>query len=90
MAKVKKIHGISEQARDKKLSNKFIYDFICLLYAYDEIVTSTPTKQHSYAVLNDLFSNRMMRHAEWFQTNNLITSSYKFTKKILDSVGSKW
>lgn len=90
VSKVKKINGISEHTRDKKLRNKFIYDFICLLYAYDEIVTSTATKQHSYALLNDLFSNRMTRHAEWFQSNNLITSSYEFTKKILDTVGSKW
>lgn len=90
VAKVKKIKGISEKSRDKKLSNKFIYDFICLLYAYDEVVTSIPTKQHSYRKLDELFSNRMTRHADWFQSNNLITSSYEFAKKILDALGSKW
>lgn len=90
VARIKKIDGIGENTRDKKLSNKFIYDFICLLYAYDDIVTSIPAKQNSYNALNDLFSDRMTRHAEWFQSNNLITSSYQFTKKILDSVGAKW
>lgn len=88
--RVQQIPGISEPARDKKLRNKFIYDFICLLYAYDEIVTSVPTKQRTYSDLNELFSVRMKRHSDWFKSNNLITSSYEFTKKILDFVGSKW
>lgn len=90
VARVKKISDISKNSRDKKLSNKFIYDFICLLYAYDEIVTSTPTKQHSYKDLDELFSSRMTRHADWFKSNNLITSSYEFAKKILDTLSSKW
>lgn len=90
VARVKTIEGLTENSRDKKLRNKFIYDFICLLYAYDEIVTSVPTKQHSYTKLDELFSKRMTRHADWFTSNNLITSSYEFAKKILDTLGSKW
>ncbi len=46
--RVKKIESISEASRDKKLSNKCIYDFVCLLYAYDEIVTSPAAKQKRY------------------------------------------
>ncbi len=81
---IKKINGISEQARDKKLSNKVVYDFICLLYAYDEIVSSTMTKQSRYKELREFFTGRMLLHKDWFAGNNLITSTYTFCKKVLD------
>lgn len=83
--RVKKIKTIGQNSRDKKMSNKCLYDFICLLFAYDEIVTSLPTKQKRYRELNDFFETRVTRHKDWFAGNNLITSSYDFTKKALDN-----
>ena len=88
--RVKKITELSEGSRDKKLSNKFVYDFVCLLFAYDEIVTSVPTKKVKYLKLQDLFDKRMTRNKDWFKSNNLITSSYEFIKKVLDTVGTTW
>lgn len=88
--RVKNVKTISEVTRDKKLKNKCLYDFVCLLYAYDEIVSSIPMKKKLYLDLQELFDNRMLRHKDWFVKNNLITSSYQFSKKILDSVGSSW
>lgn len=85
VSRVKKISDISKNARDKKLSNKFIYDFTCLLFAYDEIVTSSETKRIRMLELQDLFNKRMLQNKNWFNNNNLITSSYVFMKKILDS-----
>jgi abortive infection bacteriophage resistance protein len=87
--RVKSISSISESARDKKLSNKCIYDFVCLLYAYDEIVMSNDAKKKRYAELEGLFEGRFLKHKEWFTNNNIITSSYSFVKKIIDSIGGK-
>ena len=84
--RVKKIGTISKNSIDKKLSNKCIYDFVCLLYAYDEIVTSQGTKNIRYKELFNLFNSRMIRNKDWFLNNNTITSSYQFVKKILDTV----
>lgn len=88
--RTKCIEGLSDNSINKKLSNKCIYDFICLLYAYGEIISSSPTKKKRYIELNNLFSNRIVQHADWFKSNNTITSSYDFVKKILDKVGSTW
>lgn len=84
--RVKKVPGISEQSRDKKLSNKFIYDFVCLLYAYDEIVTSADTRQKRFEELEQFFEGRMIQNKDWFQNNNTITSSYQFIKKFLTTL----
>lgn len=83
--RVKAISGISENVRDKKLSNKFLYDFVCLLFAYDEIVPSAITKQKRYAELKDFFEGRMVHNKDWFSKNNVITSAYDFAKKVLDN-----
>lgn len=87
--RVKNVSEISEQSRDKKLSNKCIYDFICLLYAYDEIVTSEESKTKRYKELSDLFKKRMTKNKDYFRSNNTITSSYIFVKKVLESIIAK-
>ena len=84
--RVKTVTSISENSRDKKLSNKCIYDFVCLLYAYDEIVSSPVAKQKRYDELEEFFEGRMVQNKDWFMNNNIITSSYSFVKKILDSI----
>ena len=81
--------SISENSRDKKLSNKCIYDFVCLLYAYDEIVSSPVAKQKRYDELEEFFEGRMVQNKDWFMNNNIITSSYSFVKKILDSIAGR-
>lgn len=85
ITRVKKIPGISENTRDKKLSNKILYDFTCLLFAYDEIVSSEETKRKRKREISDFFSVRMVKNKEWFLKNNIITSSYQFSKKIVDN-----
>ena len=87
--KVKLVTTISESSRDKKLSNKCIYDFVCLLYAYDDIVTSQETKNKRYQELEQFFEKHMLQNKDWFSNNNTITSSYTFVKKILDSIVNK-
>jgi abortive infection bacteriophage resistance protein len=87
--RVKTVASISENSRDKKLSNKCIYDFVCLLYAYDEIVSSPVAKQKRYDELEEFFEGRMIQNKDWFRNNNIITSSYSFVKKVLDSIAGR-
>lgn len=90
ITRTKRIDGISKNSCNKKLKNKFIYDFVCLLFAYDEIVSSSPSKKKTKKDLYDLFGIRMMRHSDWFASNNLIVSSYNFIKKVLDKISEEW
>lgn len=83
--RVKKISSIGQNSRDKKLSNKILYDFVCLLFAYDEIVSSNTAKQSRYRELKSFFTGRMVKNQEWFAQNPTITSAYRFAKKVLDN-----
>ena len=82
--RVRKIKTIGDNSRNKKLTNKCIYDFVCLLYAYDEIVSSKDAKQLRFNSLKGLFEGRLIENAEWFINNEYIKSAYDFSKKILD------
>ena len=83
--RVKKVKSIGSVSRDKKLKNKFVYDFVCLLYAYDEFVKSEPLKKRRFQELHEFFEGRVVRHKDWFQGNSLLNSTYKFLKKVLDN-----
>jgi glycyl-tRNA synthetase len=39
--------------------------------------------------LEEFFEGRMVQNKDWFMNNNIITSSYSFVKKILDSIARK-
>ena len=66
----------------RKLQNRFIYDFLCLLFAYDARMNSSK-KMKCFTELQELFNGRMRLHKDWFVGNDVITSSYKFIVKIL-------
>ena len=82
--RVKTISTIGKSSRDKKLSNKILYDFVCLLFAYNEVVSSETTKAKCYEELKRFFNGRMIQNKDWFVKNPTITSSYEFAKKVLD------
>lgn len=83
--RVKNISSIGQRARDKKLRNKILYDFVCLLFAYDEIVSSNMTKSLRFRELKTFFEGRMVANKDWFAKNTTITSAYDFAKKVLDN-----
>lgn len=83
--RVKKISSIGQKSRKKKLQNKFIYDFVCLLYAYNEFIKSDVVKKRRFEELKEFFQGRMLRHKDWFNGNSLIHSTYDFLKKVLDN-----
>lgn len=85
VARVREIRTIGENARNKKLRNKTLYDFVCLMFAYEEIVTVKATKEKRFRELKKLFEERMVKHGDWFVKNPTISSAYEFAKKVLDN-----
>lgn len=72
------IDGISKNTRTKKMKNKTIECFINLIYGYSEIVKNRSLKKKRIEELVILFRTKIARHKEYFISNDLICTSYKF------------
>ena len=83
---IKNIPNISSAARAKNLNYRVIYNFIILLYVYNEIVPDGIAKRRRHDELKKLFNDRMTKHYDYFQSNNKITGVYNFAKKVVDSL----
>lgn len=81
--KLGKLPGISKKRKNKQLRNKFVYDFVCLIYAYNIIVPECPSKEHRRKELRKLFFVRMREHSDWFVKNAAISNAYMFLRKML-------
>lgn len=71
------------KSRKTKLANPVIHDFVALLYLFDKVCTSPSTKAYTYNSLYHLFSDRFLRHADYFTSNASIVSSFEFVRKIV-------
>ncbi len=80
---VSKIPGISRDVRKKYLSVRPIFEFVTLLMVYDKVVSST-IKTYRYNELKKLVDERLTKHAEYYENQQLLKSSYDFIKKIVD------
>lgn len=80
------IPKIKETSREKKMSNPVIHDFVGLLYVYDKVVTSPKTREHFSSELHQLFDERMLSKKEYFQKNEVITSSYSFVVRAINQL----
>lgn len=69
---------------NKKMKNKAIHDFVVSLYVFNSVVTSPDVKTVFMEDLASFFDLRMVRNAECFTDNTLITSSYRFAKDVID------
>lgn len=85
-----KIKGISANTREKWMSNPVIHDFIILVFVYVKLIKSSGIKQKGIQNLLWLFNERMPKHKEYFEKNNTITESYKFTSKIVNYFCNKY
>ena len=74
--------NISRKSIDNKLVHPAIHDFATMLFMYSRIVPAT-IRVNAYVELNELFSNRMLRHKDYYKGNSTIESSYEFVKKIV-------
>lgn len=78
------IEGISREARSSKMVNPVIHDFVVALYVFNNIKASRLIKKRNMMELKDIIDNRLTDNKNYFETNQLVVSHYKFIKTIVD------
>ena len=81
---VSNIDGIGASMRKNKLSNKFLYDFVSLLYVYNEFINVDVVKEKRFRQIQDFINGRAVKNKEYFDKNECIKTAYKFVKKVID------
>lgn len=83
---VSDIDGIGASMRNSKLSNRFLYDFVALIYVYNEFIFSDVVKGRRFKQLQEFFSERVIKNKVYFEKNECIKTAYMFVKKIIDYI----
>ena len=74
---------LGKKIRTKKMSNSRIKQITCVLYMFNQIVTSDGIKKNIKKEINDLFFNRIIKHKEYYNNNELLKSVYLYFSKII-------
>lgn len=82
---VEQIDEIKKDSRSKRLKNRFVYSFVCLIYMFEYYV-SFDIKNNSFKELKKFINGRMQRDIKYFKDNSLISSTFDFLKKIVDNL----
>lgn len=80
---IKGNYCITSKRLKKKMENPIINDFIVMLVAYKRIVSSNSLKKHRLKSLVEFFDTRVIQDKTYFEKNEPIKTTYKFTKKVL-------
>jgi len=84
-----KVPNISKTTRKKKIANPIIHDFIATLFLFNEVCSSSILKEKQFCILQDLINVRFVKHSDYFIRDNIFTSNYEFTKKVVDYLCEK-
>ncbi len=76
--------------RTNKLSNKFLYDFVSLLYVYNEFINVNVVKEKRFKQMKEFIDGRMVKNEEYFDKNECIKTAYTFVKKVVDYLNEPW
>ncbi|MDD4569461.1 MAG: Abi family protein [Tepidanaerobacteraceae bacterium] len=79
-----KIDGISREARNSKMKNPVVHDFVVTLFVFNNVTTSEKIKKKTMEELKGLIDGRFIANKEFFRKNQLIISYYDFVKKVID------
>ena len=77
--------NISKQSRINNLNYKFTYNFITLLYVYDNLMGEI-SRQKRYQQIKEFLDGRVIRNQDYFKSNTKIVGVYKFHKKVVDNL----
>lgn len=80
---VAKIPTIKKSERQTVLTVRTVYELTALVYFYS-LVVFEPVKQHRLFELSDFVNNRMVKNEKYFEKQDILKSSYRFFKKIVD------
>ena len=82
------LDNISAGERRSKLTSRPMFEIVCLLYAYNKMV-SPSVKKRRIKQLTEFVNGRMQRHIDYFEGpegNKLIATSFEFLKKVVDKL----
>lgn len=82
--RVAKISTVAKEERKNKLSCRPLYEIVCLLMEYECWVSETLRKKRMEA-LKKFAHGRMVSHAGFFASNQVINTSIAFLQKIIDN-----
>lgn len=82
---VSKMKNIGKEERTKKLSCRPLFEIVCLLKVYNEFVSNN-IKKYSMEELRSFINNRMFKHIDYYNKNQVIYTSFIFLKKVLDNL----
>ena len=57
--------------RKNKLSNKFLYDFVTLLYVYNEFINADVVKEKRFKQIQVFIDGRAIKNKEYFDKNEV-------------------
>lgn len=80
---VSQISTISKSARNTKLSKRPTLELTALLYVYNVVVEDT-VKKHRLHELDNLLNGRVIKNSNYYENQQVISSTYKFFRKIVD------
>ncbi|MGF6375813.1 hypothetical protein M2140_000883 [Clostridiales Family XIII bacterium PM5-7] len=82
---VSSIPTISKDHRKNCMKMQAVHDFVTLLFVLDNAVESEGVKRKIIEELRELINVRMLKHKDYFKTNNELKTVHEFIKKIVDS-----
>lgn len=82
---VSNIKSIGKKQRQKKLSCLPVLEFVSVIYSLSTIASRNTNAKHKRN-LKKLFETQMVRHKDYFLTNDIITSSYDFALKVFQTM----
>ena len=72
--------------RKSKLSNEFLYDFVSLLYVYNEFINVDVVKEKRFKQIQEFIDGCAVKNKEYFDKNECIKTAYTFVKKVIDYI----
>lgn len=82
---VASIESVGKEERKKKLSCRPLFEIVCLLYAYSYLVSEN-VRESRVSELKIFVHGRMIKNANYFNSNQLLSTSFDFLKKVVDNL----
>ncbi|MEA4938538.1 MAG: Abi family protein [Christensenella sp.] len=82
---VAKMNNIGVEERKKKLSCRPMFEITCLLYMYCKVV-SPNVFRNGIAELQNFTNGRLVKHKDYFEGNQLLSTSIGFLQKLVDNL----
>ena len=81
---VAQVPSIKKDQRQKALCTRFQHDFVCLVYAIDNIIISDGMKEDAITDIKEFINKKSTKHKEYFSKCIPVKNAYLFCKKVVE------